>query len=53
VQAARHEWQESNPTLDNTKLEFLDETWASTNMARRYGRASTGERYIAPVPYGH
>jgi transposase len=32
---------------------FLDETWASTNMTRRYGRAPRGERCIASVPHGH
>lgn len=32
---------------------FVDETWASTNMARRYGRAPRGERLRAGVPHGH
>ncbi len=32
---------------------FIDETWASTNMARRYGRAPRGERLRASVPHGH
>ncbi len=32
---------------------FLDETAASTNMARRYGRASRGERCRIAVPCGH
>lgn len=32
---------------------FLDETWTTTNMARRYGRAARGERAIAAVPHGH
>ena len=36
-----------------TRLVFLDETWATTNMARRYGRAPRGERVIASVPHGH
>jgi transposase len=34
-------------------LVFLDETGASTNMARRYGRAPRGERCVAAVPHGH
>jgi transposase len=34
-------------------LVFVDETWASTNMARRYGRCQRGERLVSPVPYGH
>jgi transposase len=32
---------------------FIDETWASTNMARRYGRARRGQRLRAGVPPGH
>jgi transposase len=32
---------------------FIDETWASTNMARRDGRAPRGERLRAGIPYGH
>jgi transposase len=32
---------------------FIDETWASTNMARLRGRAPKGERLRAPVPHGH
>jgi transposase len=50
---ARREWQENQPTLDIAKLVFLDETWASTNMTRRYGRAPSGERCIASTPHGH
>ncbi len=32
---------------------FIDETWASTNMARTHGRAPKGERLRAGVPHGH
>ena len=32
---------------------FIDETWASTNMARRGGRAPRGERLRAGIRYGH
>jgi transposase len=32
---------------------FIDETGASTKMARRCGRAPRGERCRAPVPHGH
>ena len=32
---------------------FIDETWATTNMARRQGRAARGLRLLAPVPHGH
>jgi transposase len=32
---------------------FIDETWASTNMARLRSRAPRGERLRAGIPYGH
>ena len=32
---------------------FIDETWASTNMARTRGRAPRGERLRAAIPHGH
>ena len=46
-------WSSLQPKLDASRLIFLDETWATTNMARSYGRARRGERLVAPVPYGH
>jgi len=39
--------------LDPARLVFIDETWASTNMARRYGRAPRGERLRAAIPHGY
>ena len=41
------------PGLDAERLVFLDETWASTDMTRRYGRSPRGQRLIMPVPHGH
>ena len=32
---------------------FIDETWASTAMARTHGRAPRGERLRMGVPFGH
>jgi transposase len=32
---------------------FVDETWATTNMVRRHGRARRGQRLVAAVPHGH
>ena len=32
---------------------FIDETWASTNMARRHGRCRRGKRLRSSVPHGH
>jgi transposase len=39
--------------MDPARLVFLDETGASTNMTRRYGRSPRGQRCVAAVPYGH
>ena len=32
---------------------MVDETWASTNMARRTGRSPRGEPLVCSVPHGH
>jgi transposase len=32
---------------------FVDETWASTNMARTHGRCPRGQRLVMAVPHGH
>ena len=39
--------------MNAAQLVFVDETWATTNMARRYGRSPRGRRMVASVPYGH
>jgi transposase len=31
----------------------IDETWATTNLARHHGRARRGQRLVAAVPHGH
>jgi transposase len=53
VAAARELWRDRQPDLDPDRLVFIDETWATTNMTRRYGRAPCGQRLVAPVPHGH
>jgi transposase len=53
VAEARANWNALQSRLDSSRLIFLDETWATTNMARTHGRARRGERLIASVPYGH
>jgi transposase len=53
VAEARAAWSSLQPKLDASRLIFLDETWATTNMARSHGRTPRGERLVAPVPYGH
>jgi transposase len=49
----RWEWFETQPDLDPSRLVFIDETWASTNMARAHGRAPRGQRLRAAIPHGH
>jgi transposase len=53
VAQQRQKWREAMPEWDPEHLVFLDETWASTNMTRRYGRSPRGQRLILPVPHGH
>ena len=53
VQAARRAWSEAQSAMDVEKLVFIDETWTSTSMTRRYGRAPRGQRCIASAPHGH
>ena len=49
----RDEWRARQSQLDPRDLVFLDETWATTNMTRRYGRAPKSERLVGVAPHGH
>jgi len=49
----RRAWFDTQPDLDPNRLVFIDETGASTKMARIRGRALRGERCRAAVPHGH
>ncbi len=53
VKEARVFWQEWQKTCDPSKLVFLDETGATTNMIRRYGRARGGARCLDDAPGDH
>ena len=53
VLAEREDWFEGQLDLDPEKLVFVDESFATTNMARRYGRAPRGQRLRAPIPHGN
>ncbi len=53
VAARRQAWFDAQPDLDPEDLVFIDETGASTKMARLRGRAPRGQRCRAPVPHGH
>jgi len=49
----REDWFEGQLDLDPERLVFIDETWATTNMARKHGRAPRGQRLRMGAPHGH
>jgi transposase len=49
----RQVWFDGQLDLDPERLVFIDETGASTKMARLRGRAPRGQRLRAGVPHGH
>ena len=54
--AARAEWPDTVAAAcggDVTRLVFLDESAATTAMARTHARSPKGERAVAAVPAGH
>ena len=51
--AHRQRWRQGQHRLTPEQLVFIDETWASTAMARPRGRAPRGERLVSAVPHGH
>lgn len=53
MRESREAWFEGQLDLDPAKLVFLDETAATTKMARLRGRAHRSERCRASVPHGH
>ncbi|WP_281023717.1 IS630 family transposase [Minwuia sp. IMCC3009] len=53
VLSCREAWFDAQPDLEPDKLIFIDETAASTKMARLRGRSPRGERCRAAVPHGH
>ena len=53
VAARRQAWFDGQPEFDPERLIFIDESGASTKMARLRGRAPRGERCRAALPHGH
>jgi transposase len=49
----RRRWRVWQRYMDPACFVFLDETGASTNMVRRYGRCPRGERLVGAAPWGH
>ena len=52
VARRRAQWKKYQGRLDPTRLVFIDETWAKTNMTRTHGRCERGRRLVAKVPHG-
>ena len=53
VARRRTRWKRYQGRLDPTRLVFIDETWAKTNMTRLRGWAPRGRKLLANVPQGH
>jgi transposase len=52
VARRRARWKRHQGKLDPSRLVFIDETWAKTNMTRSHGRCLKGKRLVAKVPHG-
>lgn len=48
----RAQWRASQAQIDPAKVVFIDETWAKTNLTRRYGRSALGTRLVEKTPSG-
>ena len=53
MKADRQAWFDRQLSLDPEHLVFIDETGASTNLARRHGRCRRGRRLRVGLPHGH
>ena len=49
----REQWRQRVAELDCSRLVFVDESGAKTNLTRLYGRAPKGRRVTEPAPHGH
>jgi transposase len=52
VARRRQRWKRHQGKLDASRLVFIDETWAKTNMTRTRGRCLRGKRLVAKAPFG-
>ena len=53
VQTRRQAWWAAVSQIDPQRMVFQDESGATTEMTRRYGRAPRGERVAEGTPAGH
>ena len=49
----RKRWPQRLAGVAAARRVFVDESGASTQMTRRYGRSPIGQRLVWPVPHGH
>jgi len=52
VARRRTQWKAYQGRLDPSRLVFIDETWAKTNMTRLRGWAPRGRKLLAKAPQG-
>jgi len=53
VARRREQWRKYQGRIEASRLVFIDETWAKTNMAPLRGWCARGERLKAKAPFGH
>ncbi|PTY01175.1 IS630 family transposase [Verrucomicrobia bacterium LW23] len=53
IKAGRRRWKSKRRNWHRSRLVFIDEAGAKTNMTRRYGRARRGRRCHDSAPHGH
>ncbi len=53
VARRRLRWRQHQASVEASRLVFIDETWAKTNMTRTHGRCVVGKRLVDKVPFGH
>jgi DDE superfamily endonuclease len=53
VQARRAAWIIQQLGWDSSRLVFIDESGARTNLVRQHGRCLRGRRLVAYAPHGH
>ena len=49
----RERWRQHQASIDPSRLVFIDETWAKTNMTRTHGWAQVGKRLVGKAPQAH
>jgi len=48
----REQWKKYQERLDPTRLVFIDETWAKTNLTPIRGWSRRGDKLLAKAPFG-